>query len=64
MDEQTASVAGVAPDPAGAGTQLGKRYAEESVGLELLCTKAGEGRLACNGKDLEIRSAQPLPSSD
>ena len=38
--------AGGTLDPAYAGkTLLGKRYAEESAGIELLCTKAGEGSL-------------------
>jgi hypothetical protein len=64
MLEPAVSGDAVVRSPADAGTQLGKRYAEESMGLELLCTKAGAGRLACNGKDLEIRSAKPLPSSD
>jgi hypothetical protein len=54
-----------APDPAWAGgTQLGKRYVHEGVGVELLCTKAGEGGLSVNGEPLEIKGAKPLPSSD
>ena len=32
------------------GTQLGKRYADEELGLEVLCTKAGR-RLALGGRD-------------
>ena len=28
------------------GTQLGKRYADDELGLELLCTKAGEGSIS------------------
>ena len=28
------------------GTQLGKRYSEDEIGLELLCTKAGEGAIS------------------
>jgi hypothetical protein len=48
------------------GTQIGlsKRYSEESLGLELLCTKAGAGPLAVNGQQLTIKNAKPLPSSD
>jgi hypothetical protein len=46
------------------GTQLGKRYADETVGIELLCTKAGEGSLALNGEPLLLKEAKPLPSSD
>jgi hypothetical protein len=48
----------------GRGTQLGKRYADEEVGLEVLCTKGGTGSLSCGGRELIVRQAQPLPSSD
>jgi hypothetical protein len=52
-------------DPAhAAGTQLGKRYCDEDAGLEILCTKAGEGPLALSGRTLTLKSAKPLPSSD
>ena len=51
------------PDAAG-GTQLGKRYVNEAGDLELLCTKPGQGSLACDGKILVIKGAKPLPSSD
>jgi hypothetical protein len=47
-----------------AGTQLGKRYADEALGLELLCTKGGQGTLAVNGSPLPLRDAKPLPASD
>ena len=43
---------------------LGKRYADDDLGLELLCTKAGEGALAVNGRVLPVKGAKPLPSSD
>jgi len=57
--------AGVSLDPdAASGAQLGKRYADEEVGLELLVTKAGKGTLALNGTPLEIKQAKALPSSD
>lgn len=46
------------------GPLLGKRYADEEVGLELLCTKAGEGTLTLNGEALSIKGAKPLPASD
>ena len=46
------------------GTLLGKRYADETVGLEVLCTKAGQGSLSINGKALALRATTPLPSSD
>lgn len=49
---------------ASSGTLIGKRYADEDLGLELLCVKPGEGSLAANGKELPLKSAKPLPSSD
>lgn len=55
----------VAIDPALAtGSLLGKRYAVEDLGLELLCAKAGDGALTCNGQPVELKGAKPLPSSD
>ena len=52
-------------DPALAdGTLIGKRYADEEVGVELLCTRAGAGTLTCNGDVLQLKGAKPLPSSD
>lgn len=46
------------------GTQLGKRYVDDEVGIEVLCTKAGEGSLAVSGRSLALKEAKPLPSSD
>jgi hypothetical protein len=46
------------------GTQLGKRYADEDLGVELLVTKAGQGTLAVAGTPLPIKNAKPLPASD
>ena len=43
---------------------IGKRYVDEAVGLELLCTKPGAGPLACGGRVLEIAQPKQLPSSD
>lgn len=52
-------------DPSQAdGTQIGKRYADEDLGVELLVTKAGTGTLALNGTPLQIKGARPLPASD
>ena len=48
----------------GDGTLIGKRYADEELGLELLCTKGGAGTLTCNGVVLEVKGAKPLPASD
>jgi hypothetical protein len=46
------------------GTQLGKRYADEELGFEALCVKAGEGSLSIGDTPLAMRGAKPLPSSD
>ena len=45
-------------------TLLGKRYADEELGLELLCTKGGDGALFVNGAPLGLKEAKALPSSD
>ena len=46
------------------GTQIGKRYADDDLGLELLVTKPGKGTLAVNGTPLGLKGAKPLPASD
>ena len=52
-------------DPAHAGgTAIGKRYGDEELGLELLCTKGGAGSLGVGERALPIKGAKPLPSSD
>ena len=48
----------------GDATLLGKRYADEEIGLELLCTAAGEGTLTIGETPLLVKGAKPLPSSD
>lgn len=53
----------VVPGHEGA-TQIGKRYADPESGLELLCTKAGDGALFVAGVVLPVKSAKPLPASD
>jgi hypothetical protein len=45
-------------------TLVGKRYADEDLGLELLCTQAGEGSLSVADRPLLVKGAKPLPSSD
>lgn len=49
---------------ANGGTQLGKRYVSEALGIELLCTKAGDGSLSIGDEPLELQGARPLPPSD
>ena len=46
------------------GTQIGKRYGDESGDLELLCTKAGSSSLSNGETPLHLKAAKPLPSSD
>jgi hypothetical protein len=46
------------------GTQIGKRYVDEGDTIQVLCTKAGKGTLALDGKPLVIQAAKPLPASD
>ncbi len=46
------------------GSVLGKRYADDKLGLELLCTKAGKGTIAVNGVPLAQKGPKPLPASD
>jgi hypothetical protein len=46
------------------GSLLGKRYANDELGLELLCTKAGQGTIAVNGVPLAQKGPKPLPASD
>lgn len=51
-------------DTGGPAVELGKRYEEETSGLEVLCTKAGSGPLVFGGRELTIKAAKALPSSD
>ncbi|MER2087245.1 hypothetical protein [Rhodococcus sp. (in: high G+C Gram-positive bacteria)] len=46
------------------GALIGKRYVDEASGLEVLCTKPGQGQLALGGTVLVLKGATPLPSSD
>jgi hypothetical protein len=59
-EETAIAPAGPSPD----GILLGKRYADEQTGLELLCTKPGPGELAVDGRPLTLKGAKPLPASD
>lgn len=46
------------------GSLLGKRYASNDAGLELLVTKGGAGTLTLADEPLPLKDAKPLPSSD
>lgn len=53
----------LSPDFA-AGSQAGKRYADEETGLEALCSKAGAGSLSIDGREIGAKEAKKLPASD
>lgn len=53
----------LSPDAA-KGTMLGKRYTNGAGGLEVLCTKPGEGSIGVGSTLLALKEAKPLPSSD
>jgi hypothetical protein len=46
------------------GTRLGKRYADEVSGLEVLCTKSGTGTITVDGRPATVLAPRPLPASD
>lgn len=48
----------------GDATLMGKRYADEELGVELLCTQGGDGALTVGSTPLLVKGAKPLPSSD
>ncbi|MFR9804141.1 hypothetical protein ACL02T_17885 [Pseudonocardia sp. RS010] len=51
-------------DGFGGGTQMGKRYRDESGTIELLCIKAGDGVPTLDGATLTVGEPKLLPSSD
>jgi hypothetical protein len=53
----------ISPDFA-AGTQPGKRFADEVSGLEILATKGGAGSLSIDGRAIGAKEAKKLPASD
>ena len=65
LDQDQEPDGAVTLDPVlGEGPLLGKRYADDELGLELLCSRAGKGALTVDGRPLEVKGAKPLPSSD
>ena len=46
------------------GSQMGKRYADEASGMELLCSKAGAGTLSIGDQPIAVKEAKKLPASD
>lgn len=53
----------ISPDFSG-GSAVGKRYNDADTGLELLCSKAGAGSLAIDGRAIFAADAKKLPASD
>lgn len=64
MREMGAGGAPVTVTMEGDPTLLGKRYADDELGLELLCTQGGAGALSIGDTPLLVKGAKPLPSSD
>ncbi len=63
LEESGQDVISLDPNVAG-GCVMGKRYVNEDESFEALCTKPGEGSLLLDGKQLTIKEAKKLPSSD
>jgi hypothetical protein len=63
-DGETAPEGAVLDASLGDGPLTGKRYADDELGLELLCTRPGDGALAADGTVLPLKGAKPLPASD
>ena len=64
VQEDPGGASGTVDASLGEGPALGKRYADDERGLELLCSRAGEGALTVDGEALLLKGAKPLPSSD
>ena len=66
MIEATAAADGslVLANDCASGSLLGKRYADEEIGVELLCSKGGAGSLTVGETALVVKGAKALPSSD
>jgi hypothetical protein len=56
---------GAQPDAALAGgTLLGKRYIDETSGLQVLCVKPGDGTITVDGREAAVMTPRQLPASD
>ena len=51
-------------DAHAAGSAAGKRYADPESGLEVLCSKAGQGSLSIDGRPIGAMESKKLPASD
>ena len=64
VEEDPGGASGAPDESLGEGAALGKRYADDERGLEVLCSRAGAGALTVDGEPLMLKGAKPLPSSD
>jgi len=65
MIPKTATPEGGEVDPKHEGpTLMGKRYANDDIGIEILCTKPGLGSLSIGPEDIPQKAAKALPASD
>ncbi|WP_342514588.1 hypothetical protein MKY34_07640 [Sporosarcina sp. FSL K6-1522] len=44
--------------------QLGKRFECKECGVEVLCTKAGDGAVECCGVEMQLKQPVALPTAD
>jgi hypothetical protein len=44
--------------------QVGKRYACSVCQTEVICVKAGAGRISCHGDTMPLLGSKALPSTD
>lgn len=58
------SVTQPAKDGSAPGVLIGKRYVNAEETVELLCTAAGSGPLACGDVTMTVKAAKALPASD
>ena len=46
------------------GSEMGKRYVDDALGIEVMVTKAGPGSLSVDGTLLAVQAPKKLPTSD
>lgn len=49
---------------AGEVIMVGKRYMDETSGIEVLVISTGPGPIRFNGRELLLKDSKPLPASD
>lgn len=63
-DGEEAPAGAALDDTIGEPVLIGKRYADDELGLELLCSRGGAGAVTLDGVPLPLKGAKPLPASD